>query len=109
MPKRRILLLLAARLKNELEVRLKNYPGPVGCLAGDLLLETVEESGGRGVGGVLNREKGIDLLYIDQGDAFRDTIIFDVFMEKFLVAKWGELLEIYEMLHEQEIARDQKW
>ena len=103
MPKREDLAQVAAWLSEAYEKRIKNFPGNPRYIITELMLEAKEQTQGKGVGGVIDQKLGVDLLYIDQGDPHTDTIIYDGFMEKFLVGKLKEMLNIYQMLHDHEV------
>ena len=105
MPKNKDLAALAVWLNDAYEKRMKQFPGNPRYIIMELMLEAKDTAKGKGIGGCLDRKLGMDLLYIDQGNPYAETIIYDGFMEKFIVGKWAELLDLYEMLHEHETAR----
>ena len=105
MPKDKDLANIADWLGEAFTKRMKKFPGNPRYVIMELMLEAKDLANGKGVGGVIDAKLGVDLLYIDQGNPYIDTIIYDGFMERFLVGKWGELVDVYQMLHDHETAR----
>ena len=98
MPERAKLEEIAAALECELTERVKRFPGSKGYLAGQLLLRAKDECGAMGIGAVSDRKKGIDIIYLDLGDN-RETIVYDIATDMFLVTVWKELVEVYNLVN----------
>jgi hypothetical protein len=86
---------IAATLEYNLTERVKHFPGDKRGMAAQLLLGAKNECGASGIGAVIERGKGIDLIYLDLGDSRRDTIVYDAAADMFLVTAWADLVDIY--------------
>jgi hypothetical protein len=71
-------------------------------LVRDLLEDASREMEGFGVEGILDEEKGVDLQYVNMGDSYTPTIVFDHREEKFKVSTWADEVERLERIREQE-------
>ena len=103
MPKRKELVEIATWIAESFEKRMKTSTKSPRHIVMGLMLEARDLCDGQGIGGVVNKKLGVDLIYLDRGDPYIDTIIYDCFLEKFLVGKWGEMVEVYQMLNEHEL------
>jgi hypothetical protein len=81
------------------EVRV-GYDGHVSHLAAELLNETSRDIGGFGEEGILDAEKGINVQYINMGDAYNETILYDSAQNRFFAGTWGDVMERYEAAYE---------
>jgi hypothetical protein len=107
MSQRKTLEALAAKLERKLAERAMPVSAHGSGLISELLMGAIKEAGGRGIGGVLERDMGIDILYIDMGGPYRETIVYDGLTGRFAVSGWENVVDAYETLYEHEVARDE--
>jgi hypothetical protein len=93
---------IAERLNTRLSETRDGYDGHVSHLVAELLEETSREIGGFGEEGILDAEKGIDLQYINVGDAYNLTILYDGAKNRFSAETLGDVVERYEAKRESE-------
>lgn len=93
----------AERLNKELEERRPNHYGHISHLVAELLEEANKEIEGFGVEGELNEERGVDVQYINMGDAYNLTVLYDANSGKFLAGTWGNVVEEQEREHERQL------
>jgi hypothetical protein len=98
MPERAELEEIAAALECELTERVRRYPGNKESFAAQLLLSVKDECGALSIGAVTERKKGIEIIYLDLGDN-RETIVYDVAADMFLVTAWRDLVEVYNLVN----------
>jgi hypothetical protein len=91
----------AERLNKELSERRSGYNGHISHLVAELLEEANKEVEGFGVEGTLDEEHGVDIQYVNMGDTYNLTILYDGNEGKFTASTWGDILEKQEREYEQ--------
>jgi hypothetical protein len=91
---------IAATLEYKLTERVRHFPGDQRGMAAQLLLSAKNECGALGIGAVIERGKGIDLIYLDLGDSSLKTIVYDAVTDMFLVTAWADLVDIYSLVND---------
>jgi hypothetical protein len=68
-----------------------DYPYHPSHLVYQLLCKVNEELDGNGVEGILDRDRGIDIQYVNVGDPYAKTVLHNGHC--FDVGNWGDLIE----------------
>jgi hypothetical protein len=84
---------IAEWLGSDLSEKWKDKSVHPSYLASKLLEGVSVRLEGFGVEGILDEEKGIDLMYVNMGDPYIPTVLFDGSKNQFLAAAWGEVVE----------------
>ena len=100
MPEMMELEQIAERLNGRLAETRRGYDGHVSHLVAELLDETSREIYGFGEEGTLDAEKGINIQYINMGDAYNLTIFYDGAQNRFFASTWADVMERYEAEYE---------
>lgn len=83
--------------------RLQEYTKHPSFLVEELLDGVSEQTDAGGVEGYLDSRRGIDLMYVNVGDPYQTTFLFDARGEgRFFVGKWGDVIEEQEREYEQQ-------
>jgi antirestriction protein ArdC len=97
---------IAERLNVEFSERKKGYRDHISHLVAEMLKEVSDEIGGFGAEGTLDEERGIDIQYINMGDAYNLTILFDSTKNEFLATTWADVMEEKEREYERRAERE---
>lgn len=61
----------------------------------DRAMQTINKAlSGRGVDSTIDAMGDIGIVYIDVGDIFSDTVIFDTRKRKYFISSWAEYVEL---------------
>lgn len=64
------------------------------------------QGGGRLPAGPGGYYMDIVLLYVNRGDTYDDTVLYDTDAERFLVGSWGDWVEEHEVEEEEEVEEE---
>ncbi|GHV36489.1 hypothetical protein FACS1894187_11160 [Synergistales bacterium] len=74
----------------------------------EILEEVSSKIHGHGVEGILDENKNIDLQYVNMGDPYNMTILYDGNKNKFMADDWGSVMENLEQEHEDKPKSDRQ-
>jgi hypothetical protein len=92
---------LAEQFNTELPEERKYHIGHISHLAADFLDKASKELEGFGIEGELDEDRGLDFQYVNMGDMYALTILFDGKENKFTVSTWADMIEKQEREYEE--------